>query len=76
MEDNKKNRILVFGGSGYIGKYVVKASISLGYPTFVYTRPINSQTSPSTKQLCEEFHSIGVTIVEVISFSLDKSLFF
>jgi hypothetical protein len=54
----------------------VKASISLGYPTFVYTRPINSQTSPSTKQLCEEFHSIGVTIVEVISFSLDKSLFF
>ncbi|WJX62847.1 hypothetical protein P8452_47800 [Trifolium repens] len=65
MEDNKKNRILVFGGSGYIGKYVVKASISLGYPTFVYTRPIiNSQTSPSTKQLCEEFHSIGVTIVE------------
>ncbi|CAI8588123.1 unnamed protein product [Vicia faba] len=64
MEGNKNNRIIVFGGTGYIGKYVVKASISLGYPTFVYTRPINSQTSPSKKQLCDEFNSIGVTLVE------------
>nr|AFK43365.1 unknown [Medicago truncatula] len=63
MEANK-NRILVFGGTGYIGKYVVKASISLGYPTLVYTRPINSQTSPSKIQLCKEFNSIGATLVE------------
>jgi len=64
MEANK-SRILVFGGTGYIGKYVVKASISLGYPTLVYTRPINSQTSPSKIQLCKEFNSIGATLVEV-----------
>ncbi|PNX79315.1 eugenol synthase [Trifolium pratense] len=63
MEANK-NRILVFGGTGYIGKYMVKASISLGYPTFVYTRPINSETPISKIQLCKEFNSIGVTLVE------------
>ena len=64
MEANK-SRILVFGGTGYIGKYMVKASISLGYPTLVYTRPINSQTPTSKIQLCKEFNSMGVTLVEV-----------
>ncbi|GAU29802.1 hypothetical protein TSUD_116570 [Trifolium subterraneum] len=58
MEANK-NRILVFGGTGYIGKYMVKASISLGYPTSVYTRPINSESTTSKIQLCKEFNSMG-----------------
>ncbi|KAJ1406757.1 NmrA-like domain [Sesbania bispinosa] len=60
----RKNRVLVFGGTGYLGKYIVKASISLGYPTLVYTRPLNPQTPPSKKQLCKEFNSMGVTLVE------------
>ncbi|CAL5201154.1 unnamed protein product [Lathyrus oleraceus] len=62
--EGKKNKILVFGGTGYIGKYMVKASISLGYPTFVYTRPINTKTPSSKIQLCDEFNSLGVTLVE------------
>ncbi|XP_061351796.1 eugenol synthase 1-like isoform X2 [Gastrolobium bilobum] len=62
--ESKKNRILVFGGTGYIGRYMVKASISLGYPTLVYTRPLNSQTPPSKTQLCEEFNSMGVTLIQ------------
>ena len=66
----KKNKILVFGGTGYIGKYMVKASISLGHPTFVYTHPINSKTPNSKIQLCKEFNSIGVTLVEVNLISL------
>lgn len=64
--EGKKNKILVFGGTGYIGKYMVKASISLGYPTFVYTRPINTKSPSSKIQLCDEFNSLGVTLVEVI----------
>lgn len=64
--EGKKNKILVFGGTGYIGKYMVKASISLGYPTFVYTQPINAKTPSSKIQLCREFNSLGVTLVEVI----------
>ncbi|XP_045824414.1 eugenol synthase 1-like [Trifolium pratense] len=63
MEANK-NKILVFGGTGYIGKYMVKASISLGYPTFVYTSPINSKTPTTKIQLCKKFNSMGVTLVE------------
>ncbi|XP_061374776.1 eugenol synthase 1-like isoform X2 [Gastrolobium bilobum] len=62
--ESKKNRILIFGGTGYIGKYMVKASISLGYPTLVYTRPLNSQTPPSKTQICEEFNSMGVTLIQ------------
>ncbi|XP_027342889.1 eugenol synthase 1-like [Abrus precatorius] len=62
--EGKKNRIVVFGGSGYIGKYIVKASVSLGHPTLVYTRPLNSQTPLSKTQLCKDFNSMGVTIVE------------
>ncbi|KAK7322462.1 hypothetical protein VNO77_25843 [Canavalia gladiata] len=62
--EEKKSRIVVFGGTGYIGKYIVKASISLGHPTLVYTRTLNSQTLPSKTQLCDEFISMGVILVQ------------
>jgi len=55
----------VFGGTGYIGKHLVKASLSLGHPTFVYTRPLTSQTPPSKIQLCKDFTSMGVTLLQV-----------
>ncbi|KAB1204757.1 Eugenol synthase 1 [Morella rubra] len=45
--ENEKSKILIFGGTGYIGQYMVKASISLGHPTYVYARPITPQTTPS-----------------------------
>ncbi|XP_014499617.1 eugenol synthase 1-like [Vigna radiata var. radiata] len=60
----RKNRIVVFGGTGYIGKHLVKASLSLGHPTFVYTRPLTSQTLPSKTQLCKEFTSMRVTLLQ------------
>lgn len=59
-----KNRILIFGGTGYIGKYIVKASVTLGHPTLVYTRPFNSQTPPSKTQLYKDFKSMGVTLIQ------------
>ncbi|XP_019440888.1 PREDICTED: eugenol synthase 1-like isoform X2 [Lupinus angustifolius] len=62
--ESKKSRILVFGGTGYIGKYIVKASITLGHPTLVYTRPLNSQTPHSKTQICNEFNSMGVILVQ------------
>jgi len=64
----RKNRIVIFGGSGYIGRHLVKASVSLGHPTLVYTRPLNSQTSSSKTQLCRDFTSMGVTLVQVFFF--------
>ncbi|KAE8655715.1 Isoeugenol synthase 1 [Hibiscus syriacus] len=53
------SKILIFGGSGYLGKYMVKASVSLGHPTFVYTR---SDPPTSKSLLLKEFESMGVTI--------------
>ncbi|KAK7334517.1 hypothetical protein VNO80_26274 [Phaseolus coccineus] len=62
--EERKSKIVIFGGSGYIGKYLVKASVSLGHPTYVYTRPLNAQTSSSKSQLCKEFNHMGVTLVQ------------
>ena len=70
MALGEKSKILIFGGTGYIGKFMVKASIFLGYPTYVYARPITPQTTPSKMDLHKDFQSVGVTIVQVISLSL------
>ncbi|KAF8010475.1 hypothetical protein BT93_J1188 [Corymbia citriodora subsp. variegata] len=56
----ESSRILIFGGTGYIGKHLVRASISLGHPTYVYTRPAGPWTQPSNL----DFHSAGVHIIE------------
>ncbi|KAL6313116.1 hypothetical protein AAG906_021647 [Vitis piasezkii] len=39
------SRILIFGGTGYIGRYMVKASVKMGHPTYVYSRPMTPNTS-------------------------------
>ncbi|KAK2972585.1 hypothetical protein RJ640_020138 [Escallonia rubra] len=52
------SKVLIFGGTGYIGKHMVKASVKLGHPTYVYSRPNSAKTD-----LLEEFQSLGVTIV-------------
>ncbi|KAL5776323.1 hypothetical protein ACOSP7_009249 [Xanthoceras sorbifolium] len=64
--ESELSKILIFGGTGYIGKYLVKASVLSGRKTFVYTRPtpITPQTSPSKLPLHKEFNSMGVTIVQ------------
>ena len=65
MERGEGSKILVIGGSGYIGKYMVKASVSLGHPTYVYSRQLTPHSSPSKRELIQQFQSIGVTIVYV-----------
>ena len=51
----EKSKILIFGGTGYIGKFMVKASIFLGHPTYVDARPITPQTTPSKMDLHKVF---------------------
>ena len=60
--------ILIFGGTGYIGRYMVKASVKMGHPTYVYSRPMTPQRHPSKIELLKEFQSMGVNIVQVIPF--------
>ncbi|XP_059631923.1 eugenol synthase 1-like [Cornus florida] len=62
--DGGVSKILVFGGTGYVGKCMVKASIKMGHPTYVYGRPLTLDTNPSKLQLHEELQSMGVTIIQ------------
>lgn len=62
----EKSKILVFGATGYLGKYMVKASASMGHPTYAYVRPLHPDSAPSKLQLHQEFESMGVTIFQVL----------
>uniref|UniRef100_A0A6N2MSH7 NmrA-like domain-containing protein n=1 Tax=Salix viminalis TaxID=40686 RepID=A0A6N2MSH7_SALVM len=62
--ENELSKILIFGGTGYIGKYMVKASVSMGHKTYVYARPITTQSSPAKIGIHKEFQAMGVTIVQ------------
>ncbi|KAJ9135839.1 hypothetical protein P3X46_032968 [Hevea brasiliensis] len=61
--ENKLSKILIFGGTGYIGKFLVKASVLLGHKTYVYARPITSLTPPSKIHIHRDFQSMGVNVV-------------
>ena len=65
--ENTKPKILIFGGTGYLGKYMVKASVASGHKTFVYARPVTQNSRPSKLEIHKEFQGIGVTIIEVTS---------
>ena len=53
--ENTKPKILIFGGTGYLGKYMVKASVSSGHNTFVYARPVTKNSRTSKLEIHKEF---------------------
>lgn len=55
-----ESKILIFGGTGYIGRYMVMASLKLGHPTYVFSRPYSNKT-----ELLAKFQSMGAIIVKV-----------
>ncbi|KAL4377310.1 hypothetical protein GQ457_02G007190 [Hibiscus cannabinus] len=57
-----KSKILIIGGTGYIGKFIVEASIKLGHPTFVLVRK-STISDPEKSKLIEIFKSSGVEIL-------------
>ncbi|XP_068338983.1 isoeugenol synthase 1-like [Pyrus communis] len=60
----EKSKILIFGATVYLGKYMVKASVSLGHPTYGYARPIKPNTDPSKLELHKEYEAMGLTIFQ------------
>ncbi|PIN09301.1 Eugenol synthase [Handroanthus impetiginosus] len=58
MEKNE-SKILIFGGTGYVGSYMVKASLKLGHPTYVFSRPNSNKI-----EVLNEFQSMGAIIVK------------
>lgn len=64
-EMDQKSRVLVLGATGYIGKYIAKASAQLGHPTFVLVRPaiVEGPLNSSKKELLDSFTAAGITIL-------------
>ncbi|KAK9677847.1 hypothetical protein RND81_11G171100 [Saponaria officinalis] len=56
----EKSKILIIGGTGYIGKFIVEASAKAGHPTFALVR---ESTLVSKADLVDKFKSLGVNIV-------------
>ncbi|VVB09690.1 unnamed protein product [Arabis nemorensis] len=54
-----KSKILIIGGTGYLGKYIVEASARSGHPTLVLVRN-STLTSPSRSTTIEDFKNLGV----------------
>ncbi|KAK9177069.1 hypothetical protein WN944_029088 [Citrus x changshan-huyou] len=57
-----KSKILSIGGTGYIGKFIVEASVKAGHPTFVLVRE-STLSAPSKSQLLNHFKNLGVNFV-------------
>ncbi|XP_027151077.1 isoflavone reductase homolog PCBER-like [Coffea eugenioides] len=57
-----ESKILIIGGTGYIGKYVVEASAKAGHPTFALVRE-NTISDPKRAAIIERFKSLGVTFL-------------
>ncbi|XP_074275411.1 phenylcoumaran benzylic ether reductase POP1-like [Silene latifolia] len=54
------SKILIIGGTGYIGKFIVEASAKAGHPTFALLR---ESTLASKADLVEKFKNLGVNII-------------
>ncbi|WMV27639.1 hypothetical protein MTR67_021024 [Solanum verrucosum] len=57
-----KSKILIIGGTGYIGKFVVEASTKSGHPTFALVRE-TTVSDPVKGKIVENFKNLGVTII-------------
>ncbi|KAG8043051.1 hypothetical protein GUJ93_ZPchr0008g13874 [Zizania palustris] len=62
-ETTTKSRILVVGGTGYIGKHVVAASARLGHATTALVRDL-APSDPAKAQLLQSFRDAGVTLLQ------------
>lgn len=65
----EKSKILIIGGTGYIGKYIVEASAKAGHPTFALVRE-STVSDPVKGKLIDNYKNLGVNLVHV-SHALD-----
>ncbi|XP_077244334.1 phenylcoumaran benzylic ether reductase Betv6 [Tasmannia lanceolata] len=57
-----KSKILIIGGTGYIGKFIVEASAKSGHPTFALVRE-STVSDPIKGKIIENFKNSGVTLI-------------
>lgn len=71
------SKILVIGGTGYIGKFIVRSAAASGHPTFALVRrPTAAGYDPDKAQLLEGFKSAGVTLIQVSTQQINYFTFF
>ncbi|XP_016441971.1 phenylcoumaran benzylic ether reductase TP7-like [Nicotiana tabacum] len=58
----EKSKVLIIGGTGYIGKFVVEASAKSGHPTFALVRE-STVSDPVKGKIVDNFKNLGVTIL-------------
>ncbi|CAK8569011.1 unnamed protein product [Lathyrus sativus] len=58
----EKSKILIIGGTGYIGKHIVEASAKAGHPTFALVRE-STLSGPAKANLLNHFKTLGVNLV-------------
>ncbi|CAJ2643053.1 unnamed protein product [Trifolium pratense] len=58
----EKSRILIIGGTGYIGKHIVEASVKAGHETFALVRD-STMSDPIKAKLLHNFRTMGVNLV-------------
>ncbi|XP_076945996.1 eugenol synthase 1-like [Bidens hawaiensis] len=57
-----KSKILIIGGTGYIGKFIVEASAKAGHPTYLLVRE-STLSDASKSDLIDSFKQSGVILV-------------
>ncbi|KAJ6378652.1 hypothetical protein OIU78_028807 [Salix suchowensis] len=57
-----KSKILLIGGTGYIGKFITEASIKEGHPTFLLVRE-STLSSPAKSIVINNFKNLGVNFL-------------
>ncbi|CAN6935785.1 unnamed protein product [Brassica oleracea] len=58
----EQSKILVIGGTGYIGKFIVEGSAKSGHQTFALVRE-SSLSDPVKGKIVQNFKDLGVTIL-------------
>ncbi|KAL3697212.1 hypothetical protein R1sor_011288 [Riccia sorocarpa] len=58
-----KSKVLIIGATGYIGAYLVRASIKLGHPSFILVRS-PTPSDPAKAHLIKSFQDSGVTVLK------------
>jgi len=58
------SKILLIGGTGYIGKFMVEASVKAGHPTFLLIREA-TLSNPAKSSIINKFKDLSVNLVPV-----------
>lgn len=59
-----KARILIVGGTGYMGRRFVRASLALGHPTYVLSRPEAVGLDIEKLQMLSSFKNVGAHLLQ------------